>query len=227
VSALVAVTAPQRAVDGRPRVALNTTYVQSLLGVGLVPVIVPPLLDPQQAAVVLDAVGGLMLTGGEDVVPARFGAAPHPALGRTDAKRDAVEVALIEAARERRMPILAICRGIQIVNVAMGGSLYQDLPSERPGPIDHHDEAARHPVAVEPGTLLARVVGARPAPVISRHHQAVRDLAPGLRVSASAPDGVIECVEPANGGPWMLAVQWHPEDDVEEALFRGFAEAVR
>jgi putative glutamine amidotransferase len=227
VSAIVAVTAPQRPVDGRPRVALNITYVQSLLRVGLVPVIVPPLLDPQQAAVVLDAVGGLMLTGGEDVVPSRFGAAPHPALGRTDATRDAVEVALIEAARARRMPILAICRGIQIVNVALGGTLYQDLASERPGPIDHHDEAARHPVAVEPGTLLARTVGARPAPVISRHHQAVRDLAPGLRISARAADGVIECVEPTNGGSWMLAVQWHPEDDVEEALFRGFAEAVR
>jgi putative glutamine amidotransferase len=227
MSAIVAVTAPHRPVDGRDRVALNSAYVASLLGVGLVPLIVPPFLEPAQAPVVIEAVRGLVLTGGEDVVPARFGAVPHPALGRTDAMRDAVEVALIAAAQERRLPILAICRGIQILNVALGGTLYQDLPSERPGPIDHHDEAARHTVAVEPGTLLARTVGARPAPVISRHHQAIRDVAPGLRVSALAPDGVIECVEPANGGAWLLAVQWHPEDDVEAALFSGFAEAVR
>ena len=224
---IVAVTAPRRPVDGRDRIALNSTYVEALLGAGLVPLIVPPVLDPAQAPAVVEAVRGLVLTGGEDVVPARFGAAPHPALGRTDAMRDAVEVALIAAAQERRVPILAICRGIQILNVALGGTLYQDLPSERPGPIDHHNEAAKHPLAVAPDTLLARTVGARPAPVISRHHQAIRDVAPGLRVSALAPDGVIECVEPANGGAWMLAVQWHPEDDVEEALFRGFAKAVR
>lgn len=228
MSTVVAVTAPQRPVDGRPRVALNITYVQALTNVGLVPLIVPPLLDASQAAAALDSVRGLVLTGGEDVEPGRFGAAPHAKLGRTDARRDAVEVALIETARARRLPILAICRGIQILNVALGGTLYQDLGSERPGSIDHQDEETRHTIAVEPGTLLARTLGGPSAPVISRHHQAVRDLAPGLRVSALAPDGVIECVEPANGGgAWMLGVQWHPEDDVEEALFRGFAGAVR
>lgn len=227
MNAIVAVTAPHRPVDGRDRVALNSTYAQALLRAGLVPLIVPPFLEAEHVEAVVGAVRGLVLTGGEDVVPSRFGAAPHPALGRTDAKRDEVEVALIAAARAHRVPILAICRGIQILNVALGGTLYQDLPSERPGPIDHHDEQAKHQVNVEPGSLLARTVGAEPGPVISRHHQAVRDLAPGLRISARAPDGVIECVELANGGPWMLAVQWHPEDDVEESLFRGFAEAVR
>src|SRR5262245_7471371 len=154
MSVIVAVTAPHRPVDGRDRVALNSTYAQSLLRAGLVPLIVPPFLEPEQAGTVVDAVRGLVLTGGEDVVPSRFGATPHPALGRTDAKRDAVEVSLIAAARERRVPILAICRGIQIMNVAMGGTLYQDLPSERPGPIDHHDEQHKHQVSVEAGTLL-------------------------------------------------------------------------
>jgi putative glutamine amidotransferase len=227
MSRVVVVTAPVRTDAGRERVALNTAYVRALARAGLVPLVVPSILEPETACEALDRVHGLVLTGGEDVVPARYGARPHPKLGETDAPRDAVELALIAGARARRLPILAICRGIQILNVALGGTLYQDLPSERPGGIDHAAAQSRHGLRVTAGSLLHRTIGVHETAVNSRHHQAIRDLAPGLRATAWAPDGVIEGAEPVEGEPWTLAVQWHPEDDVEGALFRGFAEAVR
>jgi putative glutamine amidotransferase len=228
MSGVVAVTATRKTHDGRERVVLNAAYVDALVKVGLVPLVVPPTLDPRRASAVLDHVSGLVLTGGADVHPGRYGAAPHARLEATDAARDALEIALIATARERRLPVLGICRGIQILNVALGGTLFQDLPSERSGPIDHADEAGRHGLRIEEDTLLHRTVQTRAPSVNSRHHQAIRDLAPGLRATAWADDGVIEGVENRNGsGGWTLAVQWHPEDDVEDALFRGFAQAVR
>ena len=224
---IVAVSAPRRTDEERERVALNSAYVHALTGAGLVPVIVPPLLDPDAAGAVLERVQGLVLTGGEDVEPGRFGAAPHPKLGETDAARDAVELALIAAAERRRLPVLAICRGIQILNVALGGTLYQDLASERTGPIDHNDRRVRHGLRIEARSRVHRAVGTLDARVNTRHHQAIRDLAPVLHATAWAEDGVIEGVERRNGGaPWTLGVQWHPEDDVEAGLFRGFAEAI-
>ncbi len=220
-------TAPRRLVDGRERVTLNTAYVRALESAGLVPLAVPTMLAPERAGAALTAVRGLVLTGGEDVAPDRYGATPHPRLGDVDPGRDAAELALIAAARARRVPILAICRGIQILNVALGGTLYQDLDSERPGPVPHSDETARHAVRVEAGSLLERTLGTRSASVNSRHHQAIRDLAPGLKAVAWADDGVIEAAEPADTtAPWMVAVQWHPEDLTERALFEGFAQAV-
>lgn len=225
---VVAVTAPRRQVDGRERVTLNTAYVRALDRAGLVPLALPTMLAPERAAQALHISGvrGLVLTGGEDVAPARYGATPHPKLEDTDPARDAAEAALIAAARERRLPILAICRGIQILNVALGGTLYQDLGSERPGPVTHTGDDSRHSVRVEPGSLLERTLGARSTIVNSRHHQAIRDLAPGLRAVAWAEDGLIEAVEAADSNaPWTLAVQWHPEDLNERALFDGFARA--
>jgi len=213
-------------VDGRERITLNTAYVRALEGAGLVPLAIPTILAPDRAAAALESVRGLVLTGGEDVAPARYGAAPHPRLGDVDPARDAAELALIDAARRRRLPILAICRGIQILNVALGGTLYQDLNSERPGSVPHN-ESSNHDVRVEPGSLLERTLGARSASVNSRHHQAIRDLAPGLKAVAWADDGVIEAAEPADASaPWIVAVQWHPEDLTERALFDGFARAV-
>lgn len=226
---VVAVTAPRRQVDGRERVTLNTAYVRALDAAGLVPLALPTMLAPERAVAALHGsdIRGLVLTGGEDVEPARYGAARHPKLEDTDPARDAAELALIAAARARRLPILAICRGIQILNVALGGTLYQDLASERPGPVTHTGNDGRHAVRVEPGSLLERTLGTRAATVNSRHHQAIRDLAPGLRAVAWAEDGLIEAAEAADAGaPWMLAVQWHPEDLTERALFDGFARAV-
>ena len=233
---IVAVSATRRTDEGRERVALNTAYVQALSRAGLVPVVVPPLLDPDAACAVLDRVQGLVLSGGEDVEPARYGAEPHSKLGETDAGRDAVELALIAGAERRGLPLLAICRGLQILNVALGGTLYQDLASERPGPIDHADRSVRHALRIEPHTRVHRVVAGAAggtggtggtATVNTRHHQAIRDVAPALRATAWAPDGVIEGVELRDASaPWMLAVQWHPEDDPDAAIFASFAEAI-
>ena len=224
---IVAVSATRRTDAGRERVALNTAYVYALMRAGLVPLLVPPILDPEAACAALDAVRGLVLTGGEDVEPGRYGATPHAKLGETDRVRDAVELALITGAERRRLPILAICRGIQILNVALGGTLYQDLASERPGPIDHADTRSRHGLRIESGSLLHRTLATGEASVNTRHHQAIREIAPALRATAWAEDGVIEGVERKDpGGPLVLAAQWHPEEDVEEALFRGFAEAI-
>ena len=224
---IVAVSATRRIDAGRERVALNTAYVYALMRAGLVPLLVPPVLDPEAACAALDGVRGLVLTGGEDVDPGRYGATPHPKLGETDRARDAVELALVAGAERRRLPVLAICRGIQVLNVALGGTLYQDLASERPGPVDHADTRSHHALRIEAGTLLHRTLEAVDASVNTRHHQAIRDVAPALRANAWAEDGVIEGAERKDPrAPWALAVQWHPEDDVENALFRGFADAI-
>jgi len=227
VTRIVAVSATRRIDAGRERVALNSAYVYALMRAGLVPLLVPPVLDPEAACAALDGVHGLVLTGGEDVDPGRYGATPHPKLGETDRARDAVELALVAGAERRRLPVLAICRGIQVLNVALGGTLYQDLASERPGPVDHADTRSRHALRIEAGTLLHRTLEAVDASVNTRHHQAIRDVAPALRANAWAEDGVIEGAERKDPrAPWALAVQWHPEDDVENALFRGFADAI-
>lgn len=224
---LVAVSATRRSDAGRERIAVNTAYVNAVARAGLVPLLVPPTIDPATAGSVLDRVDGLLLTGGEDVEPSRYGASPHPKLGEVDAGRDAVELALIKAARDRRLPVLAICRGIQILNVALGGTLYQDLGTERPGPLNHSADDRRHGLCVAADSLLSRTLGCENATVNSRHHQAIRDLAPALRATAWAEDGVIEGAEPDDpSAPWTLAVQWHPEDETEDALFRGFAAAI-
>jgi putative glutamine amidotransferase len=213
-------------VEGRERVTLNTAYVRALERAGLVPLAVPTILAPHALIGALQGVAGLVLTGGEDVAPDRYGAVPHPRLGEVDPLRDAAELALIAEAQRRRIPMLAICRGIQILNVALGGTLYQDLDSERSGAIRHAGET-NHSVDIEPGSILERVLGTRRTMVNSRHHQAIRDVAPGLKAVAWAEDGVIEAVEPADpAAAWMLAVQWHPEDLTERALFDGFARAV-
>jgi putative glutamine amidotransferase len=228
VTPAVAVTAPRRVWDGRERLALNAAYVRALERAGVVPLAIPTMIAPELAAAALQGVKGLVLTGGEDVAPERYGAARHERLGEVDPARDAAELALIAAARARRLPILAICRGIQILNVALGGTLYQDLDTERPGSVSHSGER-NHSVRFESGSLLARTLGAprAAATVNSRHHQAIRDLAPGLKAVAWAEDGVIEAAEPADPkAPWLVAVQWHPEDLTERALFDGFARAV-
>jgi putative glutamine amidotransferase len=222
---VVAVTAPRRTDGGKERVALNSAYVRALAAVGLLPLVVPPIVDPALAVRALDGAAALILTGGEDVEPKRYNAAPHAKLGAVDPARDAVELALLAAAWNRKLPVLAICRGLQLLNVYLGGTLFQDLPSERPGGVRHDGEGARHGLKVERGSTMCAVLGATALDVNSRHHQAVKTLADDLLATAWADDGVIEGAE-GKAGRRVLAVQWHPEDEHGDALFRGFARAL-
>jgi putative glutamine amidotransferase len=212
----IGITGNTRAMAGTERTGVNAAYVNAVLRAGGVPLVLAPQLGSAHNAEVLDAIDGLLLSGGEDVDPAHYGHPPHPGLGRVDPVRDHFELAIFRDARARGMPVLAICRGIQLVNVAMGGTLWQDLPSERPEAVPHNQPGSRdertHPVTIIPGSRLAEVLAMTQCEVNSFHHQAIRELAPGLTISARAPDGEIEGVEGDPAEPWLLAVQWHPEE---------------
>lgn len=195
-----------------------------------------PSLDPAGAAEHLAGLDGVLFTGGADIDPVHYGELPHPKLGSLDPARDAFELALFRLAWAcPRLPIFGVCRGMQLMNVALGGTLYQDLPSQHPSKINHADRHRKdqhvHTVRFVPTTSIGQVLGdlddtASLAGVNSLHHQAVKDLAPGLAAVAWAPDGVIEAVETTEGG-FRMAVQWHPEilaplETVSQGLFRLF-----
>lgn len=173
----------------------------------------------------------LVLGGGIDVDPVRYGRTVLAGGGvEVDAQRDDIDFGLLAEALRSGAPVLGICRGLQVVNVALGGTLVQDIPSQQPSPVVHQrsrDEKTRrdHRVAIAPGTRLASIAGVADVAVNSRHHQAIERVASGLLVSATAPDGVPEAVETPGDG-WLMAVQWHPEnlagDWVSEGLFAAF-----
>jgi gamma-glutamyl-gamma-aminobutyrate hydrolase PuuD len=211
-------------------------YRQSILHVGGEPRVLEPSADVEQA---LAGIDGLMLTGGDDVAPSRYGEVAHETVTEAEPGRDEFEIALVRAARARNLPILAICRGIQVLNVAGGGTLVQDIPSQITGalahslPVPQHEPyALAHEVWVDKDSLLARLMRERlvdeALEVNSRHHQAVKQVAPGFVATATAPDGVVEAIEdPA--ARFCLGVQWHPENFFRtgefRALFEGFVEA--
>ena len=229
----VAVTASIRPEGDTKRVRLTAAYVTALENAGLVPLIVPPLSSDRAAAAVLDSVSGLVLTGGEDVDPARYGEERHEKVRSVNAARDTTEAALVEEAKARGMPVLAICRGIQILNVALGGTLVQDIASQCKTDISHDEDSPRdsrsHEIDVEPGSLIAKAVGAEHLAVNSFHHQSVKRVAEGMRVTARSPDGVVEGLESTDKDWWVMAVQWHPEEMTESpepwdrGLFKAFA----
>ena len=216
---------------------LNSAYVRALESAGIVPLIVPPLSSEGAAREILARVDGVVLTGGEDVEPSRYGQERLEQCGASNSGRDATEISLVRAAHELRRPLLAICRGPQLLNVALGGTLYQDIPSQVEGALDHNarDERASrvHPVAVEPGSRIAEAVQATSLSVNSLHHQSVRDVAPPLRVTAVAPDGVVEGIESVDDDWWVIGVQWHPEEMTDSpeqwdrGIFRAFADRLR
>jgi putative glutamine amidotransferase len=216
--------------------AVLDAYTRAVLEAGGLPVILP--IAIAEAALVeeyLEAIDGLIMTGGVDIHPSFYGQIVLERCGEIDEERDRFEVELIHAARGRDLPFLGICRGLQVLNVALGGTLYQDL-SYRQGtdpahmsPRERRGEPA-HGVAITPGSRLADILGPRDMPVTSTHHQIIRDLAPDLVVSAAAPDGVIEAVE--GPGRFLLAVQWHPERMARRhpdqlALFRALVEQAK
>ena len=232
----VALTATTEVIRDVLRTRLNAAYTDAARAAGLRPFILP-VLQAVDADDMLDGMDGLILTGGEDVAPARYGERPHLALGDVHAGRDEFELALVRAARARGVPTFAICRGVQIANVALGGTLVQDLPSEWTDPLRHESGAGRsdrtHAVTLAAGSRLASACGASEITVNSMHHQALARVATGLVATAHAPDAVIEGVEWSGNDWWMIGVQWHPEELAhttepwDRALFAAFADAVR
>jgi len=213
--------APAGIEFGDPSLSLSCRYTDALLKAGALPWVFPPTQDPDAVREALSRCDGVLLTGGDDI-----GAGVHrPDASRemvarcigVDPARDLSELLLLRELFAQPKPLLAICRGLQILNVALGGDLFIDLPTERPGPVAHNQldrkDQPVHPVALDPASLLAQAVGRRFLNVNSTHHQAVNRLAPALRPVAAAPDGLVEAAELNGDGilPWCIAVQFHPE----------------
>jgi len=213
-------------------------YLESVRRAGGEPRVLDPLGDrPEQ---VVREIAGLLLTGGVDVDPARYGEEREATVVNVEADRDAFEFAVLQAAREAVIPVFGICRGLQVMNVAFGGSLFQDIAAQMAGILEHTVPtppcSIAHEVWVSKGSRLwtlmqEKMVDADTCSVNSRHHQAVKRLAPGFEVTATAPDGVIEAIECANGATFCLGVQWHPENFWRTGefrpLFEGFIESCK
>ncbi len=197
-------------------------YSLALHDAGAAPVILPAAQDEGSLARILGAVQGLLLSGGPDIHPRRYGEEPAAGLGEVDEDLDRMELTAARLALEMDVPVLGICRGIQVLNVALGGTLYQDIPSQVPESICHTPKTDKsvntHTVRIEPGNRLRRIMGKAEIWVNGKHHQAVKDPAPGLVVTARARDGVVEALEHPDRR-WAVGVQWHPEGTWREDLF--------
>jgi putative glutamine amidotransferase len=215
-----------------PWYALRQNYCGAVAAAGGLPLPLPH--EPDLAAAYLDGLDGLLVTGGAfDVDPALFGDATKHATVKTKDRRTAFEYAMVKGAIDRDLPILGICGGEQLLNVVLGGTLHQHVPDAFPGGLAHEQPNSRtepgHPVEIVPGTQLARIVGKARMDVNSAHHQAVKDVGPGVVVNATAPDGVIEGIE-LPGKRFCLGVEWHPEYDIDpgdRAIFASFVAAAR
>ena len=217
---------------------MSQRYVLTLTTAGAIPWLIP-LVDSETLRGIYEALDGVFLPGGADIDPVSYGTAPHPMCDKTDRERDRVELALARWAIADGKPVLGVCRGMQLINVAAGGTLYQDLATQRPNGIKHDyfpfggQSFARdylaHEVRIAEDSRLARLFGPGPVKVNSMHHQGVRTLGAGLVATAHAPDGLIEAVEGPDAS-YLLAVQWHPEalterDAATRRLFAEFVEA--
>lgn len=211
---LVGISTYHREGDARPRFHLPTAYVDAVRLGGAAPVLLPP--GDSHPAGLLERLDGLVLAGGGDLHPEVAGGTVNASSYSISRERDDFELALVDAALERRLPLLTICRGMQVLNVALGGDLIGHVPDAVGEEVMHRasqDEASRHVVELEADTRLAAIYGSGELEVASWHHQAVGRPGKGLRPVAWAADGVIEALE-LEGAPWVLAVQWHPELDL-------------
>ncbi|MEO8035044.1 MAG: gamma-glutamyl-gamma-aminobutyrate hydrolase family protein [Acidobacteriota bacterium] len=215
----------------RDRAFVYATYADALRRAGAIPVIIPP--QPENAAELLERLDGLLLAGGEDCDPTLYGEQPLPGIEPMHPRRQESDLSLARAARAHRIPTLGVCLGMQMMNVAAGGTLIQDIDSQMATDIQHAsqpEDRCRHDVIVEQGTRLAGIVTQHELNVNSSHHQAVKRVGEGLRIAALAPDGVVEGLEDSRH-PFYVGVQWHPEDMKEEssasAIFGSFIEAAR
>jgi len=215
------------------------SYLKAVAGAGGAPVIIPLGLDEAALHAIFERLDGLLLSGGPDIAPALYSQEPHKKLGNVNEALDRTELALTRWAVSYDRPLLAICRGIQVLNVALGGTLYQDIPSQLPDTLEHHRFRSRgfppndraHRVRVAPDSQLAGALGAVEGVTNSRHHQAIDALAPTLTEVAHTSDGLIEGAEISHAR-FVIGVQWHPENLVHEdpamcRLFKTFVKAAR
>lgn len=231
----------RKTVDQDPPIevyGLMPSYVRAILSAGGLPLLIPLALSAEELQALLPRLDGILLPGGGDIEPAYYGGNDDdPTVRGVDKLRDRFELSLIRHAVQTDKPLLAICRGIQVFNVALGGSLWEDISSQMPGAMrhDYFEEWQRdhlaHEVTVRPGSLLHDILSSDMIRVNSLHHQGIRALAPDLRASATAPDSLIEAVE-IEGHPFALGVQWHPENILQAEprmtlLFRRFVTAAR
>jgi putative glutamine amidotransferase len=218
---------------GQPIILLQQSYVRAVMQAGGVPVLIPSNIAEDGWDAAYSRLDGILFSGGGDISLDYFLGDPHPRIDDVDLERDAVELKLVQAAASDGKPFLGICRGCQMVNVALGGTLLTHIPDQLPHALDHDYPGNKrtvlvHEVKIEEGTRIAEIFGEPIIKVNSLHHQGLKDVAPSLRIAGHSPDGLVEAIELPDH-PFGLAVQWHPEwlTDQESTrnLFRKFVEA--
>jgi putative glutamine amidotransferase len=218
---------------GQPTILLQQSYVRAVMQAGGVPVLIPSTIANDGWEAVYSRLDGILFSGGGDIALDHFSGQAHPRIDDVEPERDSIELQMIQAAASDGKPFLGICRGCQVLNVALGGTLYTHIPDQLPGALDHSYPGNKrtvlvHEVKIEEGTYVAEIYGEPIIKVNSLHHQGLKDIAPTLRVAGHAPDGLVEAVELPEH-PFGLGVQWHPEwlTDQESTrnLFRKFVEA--
>jgi len=221
---------------GFSQCSLAEAYIQALALTGASPILIPLGLSQPALDAIVRRLDGILFSGGGDIEPERYGSLPHTKVDGIDIDRDQIELHLLKNVINKSMPFFGICRGLQVINVALGGSLYEDLLDQRPNTIRHQfvlgmpRDFLAHTVQIEPESRLASILQLSETKVNSLHHQGIHKVAPGLKITATAPDGVIEGIELPDY-PFGLAVQWHPEwlqtNPAMQALFRAFVNAAR
>lgn len=220
-------------MHGVERVYVNRDYIHSIMQAGGIPLLLPLLTEHSMICRFVDMVDAVVFSGGQDVHPQHYNAEPAPHLGQTCEERDIYDMALLRQAHAQKKPIFGICRGLQLINVAFGGSLYQDIGVDFDGTSLQHEQkeerhTAAHTVTIDPNSWLYSVFGKNTLDTNSVHHQAIDQLAPGFQVTARAEDGIIEAIEKENiHHHFVVGVQWHPEmmahiNKDMETLFRAF-----
>jgi len=231
-SPVIGITTGYKA-EKRPTISVPAAYVDSILLAGGIPLLLPPVDDAPTAERLVEHFNAVLLTGGPDLDPAEYGQEPHPETKPLHPRRNRFDLSIARLAADRSLPVMGICLGCQVLNVALGGTLYQHLPEQLPAALTHSagepGGRAAHRVQIADGSRLARIVGTTDLETNSSHHQAIREVAPALRAVAWSADGVIEAAE-ARDERFLLAIQWHPENLAAErpehlALFTALVEA--